>query len=123
MAYIVGTLLVLLICVCVPLKYLATDGTDIQQLGQQGTTVLGIAHGYLYMIFLVSAAMLARHARWNISFTVTTLLAGTIPFVSFWAEHRAQRAVRDQYRQYWTESSTGGSADAPSDSTATGSDQ
>jgi len=102
MAYIVGTLLVLLVCVCVPLKYLTSDGTDIQELGRQGTMILGIAHGYLYMIFLVSAAMLARRARWSIAFTVTTLLAGTIPFVSFWAEHRANKAVRAANPQIWS---------------------
>ena len=49
------------------------------------------------MIFLVMAALLARKARWTVPFTITTLLAGTIPIVSFWAEHRATQAVRAQY--------------------------
>ena len=43
------------------------------------------------MVFLVMVAVLARKARWSIPFTVTTLLAGTIPIVSFWAEHRATK--------------------------------
>lgn len=97
MATIVGVLLIVLILVGVPLKYFATDGSSAQDLGENITTYLGIAHGWLYMIFLVTAALLARAARWTIPFTITTLLAGTIPVVSFWAEHRATRAVRAQH--------------------------
>ena len=97
MANIVGVLLIVLILVGVPLKYLLETGTTAQQAGEWITTYLGIAHGWLYMIFLVMAALLARKARWSIPFTITTLLAGTIPIVSFWAEHRATQAVRAQY--------------------------
>ena len=94
MATIVGVLLIILILIGVPLKYFATDGSSAQHLGENITTYLGVAHGWLYMIFLVMAAILARAARWSIPFTITTLLAGTIPIVSFWAEHRATKAVR-----------------------------
>ena len=94
MANIVGVLLIILILVGVPLKYLATDGGSAQVLGDNITTYLGVAHGWLYMIFLVTAAILARRARWTIGFTVTTLLAGTVPVLSFWSERRATRAVR-----------------------------
>ncbi|MET0929328.1 MAG: DUF3817 domain-containing protein [Aeromicrobium sp.] len=97
MATIVGVLLIVLILIGVPLKYLATDGSGAQELGENITTYLGIAHGWLYMIFLVMAALLARAARWTIPFTITTLLAGTIPVVSFWAEHRATKAVRAEH--------------------------
>jgi integral membrane protein len=97
MATIVGVLLIILILVGVPLKYFASDGSSAQELGEHITTYLGIAHGWLYMIFLVTAALLARAARWSIPFTITTLIAGTIPVVSFWAEHRATRAVRAQH--------------------------
>ena len=94
MANIVGVLLIVLILIGVPLKYLAADASGAQDAGEFITTYLGIAHGWLYMIFLVMAALLARKARWTIPFTVTTLLAGTVPIVSFWAEHRATKAVR-----------------------------
>ena len=94
MANIVGVLLIVLILVGVPLKYLASDGSGAQDAGEWITSYLGIAHGWLYMIFLVMAALLARKARWTIPFTITTLLAGTIPIVSFWAERRATKSVR-----------------------------
>lgn len=94
MAWIVGSLLIVLVLVGVPLKYLTLDGSTPQRIGEGITTYLGIAHGWLYMVFLVMAALLARRARWTIPFTVTTLLAGTVPILSFWAERRATHAVR-----------------------------
>jgi integral membrane protein len=94
MANIVGVLLIVLVVVGVPLKYLAGDGSGPQELGDWITSYLGVAHGWLYMIFLVTAALLARAARWTIPFTIVTLLLGTVPFASFVAEHRATRHTR-----------------------------
>jgi hypothetical protein len=53
-----------------------------------------VAHGWLYMIFLLFAFMLSRRAEWSPGFTIVTLLAGTVPILSFWAEHRATRDVK-----------------------------
>jgi hypothetical protein len=33
-------------------------------------------------------------ARWSLLFTVVTLLCGTVPILSFWAERRAVRQVQ-----------------------------
>ena len=96
MANVVGVLLIVLILVGVPLKYLTQDGTSPQLVGEWITQNLGIAHGWLYMIFLVMAFLLSRKARWSIGFTLVTLLCGTVPVLSFWAEHRATAAVRAQ---------------------------
>jgi len=95
MATVVGVLLIVLIVIGVPLKYFAAEGTEPQQIGEFITTYLGTAHGWLYMIFLVMAAILARTARWSIPFTILTLLCGTIPLVSFWAERNATRRTRE----------------------------
>ena len=96
MANVVGVLLIVLILVGVPLKYLTQDGTSPQLVGEWITQNLGIAHGWLYMIFLVMAFLLSRKARWSIGFTLVTLLCGTVPVLSFWAEHRATAEVRSQ---------------------------
>ena len=97
MANIVGVLLIILILVGVPLKYFASDGSTAQDLGENITTYLGIAHGYLYMIFLVTAFLLSRRARWSMPFTLVTLLCGTVPVLSFWAERRATARVRAEH--------------------------
>lgn len=96
MATVVGVLLVVLILVGVPLKYLLDEGTDAQQLGEWITTYLGVAHGWLYMIFLVTAFLLARQERWELGFTIVTLICGTVPVLSFWAEHRATQRVKHE---------------------------
>ena len=96
MANVVGVLLIVLILVGVPLKYLTEEGTSLQLTGEWITQYLGVAHGWLYMIFLVMAFLLSRKAKWDIPFTITTLLCGTVPVLSFWAEHRATAQVRAQ---------------------------
>lgn len=95
MAYVVGTLLIVLILVGLPLKYLAAEGGNPQQVGVWISTVLGTAHGFLYMVFLLAAAMLARRARFSLGFTVAMLLLGTVPIASFWAERIVTRRVRE----------------------------
>jgi integral membrane protein len=97
MAYVVGTLLAILVLVGVPLKYWATDGSDAQQTGEWITTWLGTAHGFLYMIFLVTAALLARKARFPIGFTVVILVLGTVPILSFVGERLATARVRREH--------------------------
>ena len=93
-ANVVGVLLVVLILVGVPLKYLTPEGTGLQHTGEWITEYLGVAHGWLYMVFLVTAFVLSRKARWDLGFTIVTLLCGTIPLLSFWAERRATEQTR-----------------------------
>ena len=86
MAWIVGVLLIALILVAVPLKYLG---------GIEGpVTVLGTLHGWLYFIFFLTACDLALRASWTLRGTVLTLVAGTVPILSFVAERNATRKTR-----------------------------
>jgi integral membrane protein len=86
MANVVGVLLVALILVAVPLKYFG----DIPE----PTTVLGTAHGWLYGLFFLSAVDLALRAKWTVKGFVLTVLAGTVPVLSFVAERRATARMR-----------------------------
>ena len=112
MAWTVGVLLIVLCLVGVPLSNF--DGTEMwgfipstpnwfdegsraDELGEFITGWLGTLHGWLYMIFLIFAFSLARKARWDMPFTVVTLLMGTVPVLSFWSEHRATRKVRADF--------------------------
>lgn len=97
MATIVGVLLVVLILIGVPLKYLLEEGSGGQEVGEAITTYLGVAHGWLYMIFLFTAFILARKAGWDLGFMIVTLLCGTVPVLSFWSEHRATRRTRAEH--------------------------
>ncbi len=97
MATVVGVLLIVLILVGVPLKYLADGGTGAHDAGEWITSNLGVAHGWLYMLFLVAAFWLSRRADWDLPFTAVTLLCGTVPILSFWAERRATTRVRHEF--------------------------
>ena len=76
---------------------LVTPGSSVQQFGEAITEYLGVAHGWLYMIFLVTAFLLGRRADWRCAFLVVTLLCGTVPILSFWAEHRATQRTRAEH--------------------------
>lgn len=86
MAWVVGVLLIALVLVAVPVDRLG---------GPRGpVTVLGTLHGWLYFIFFLTALDLAVRARWTLKGTVLTVLAGTVPILSFYAERVATRRTR-----------------------------
>ncbi|MDR7301065.1 DUF3817 domain-containing protein [Haloactinomyces albus] len=108
MAYVTAVLLIGL-CVSVVLKYGWPDGSTIQQSGEAWTTTIGIAHGWLYMLYLVVAFFLTRMLRIEIGHMLLVLLAGTVPFGAFFAERKVVRWFHD--RQHGAGSSnTGGNA-------------
>lgn len=86
MAYLVGTLLIVLVCIAMPLKYWG----DMPQM----TNVVGVAHGWLYAVLLITAYMLGRKAGWPLWRLAVIALAGTIPFLSFVAEYYARTDVQ-----------------------------
>jgi integral membrane protein len=86
-AYIVGVVLIVLVVVGMPLKYLADQPLIVETVGP--------AHGFLYMVYLVAVFDLARRARWPIGRMALVMLAGTIPFVSFYAERVVTRWMRE----------------------------
>jgi len=86
MAYLVGTLLVVLVCVGLPLKYLYGD--------ERVVLWTAIPHGWLYMVLLITAFDVGRRAGWSWTRLVLIALAGTVPFLSFLAERSATRNVR-----------------------------
>jgi integral membrane protein len=58
---------------------------------------LWLAHGWLYFLYLIAAVNLAFLLRFPIVKTVALLLAGTIPFASFYADYVMHRYVRNRY--------------------------
>jgi integral membrane protein len=77
-AYVVGVVLIMLVVVGMPLKYIWDEPIVVETIGP--------GHGFLYMIYLVAAFDLGRRAHWPLSRMILVMLAGTVPFVSFYAE-------------------------------------
>jgi integral membrane protein len=55
---------------------------------------LWMAHGWLYVIYLITGVDLAFRVRYSVPRTIAILLAGTIPFASFFAEAAVHRSLR-----------------------------
>jgi integral membrane protein len=85
MAYTVGVLLILLMLVAVPMKYIGHD--------DRWVTWFGVPHGWLYMLLILSAIDLGRRVKWSIRNVIGIALAGTVPFLSFVAEYLARKDV------------------------------
>jgi integral membrane protein len=82
-AWIVGVVLIVLVVVGMPLKYLGDNAVVVETVGP--------FHGFLYMVYLVAVFDLSRRVHWPIGRMLLVMLAGTIPFFSFWAEHTVTR--------------------------------
>lgn len=87
---IVGVVLISLVVLGMPLKYIWDNPVIVETIGP--------AHGFLYMVFLVTAFDLGRRAHWSLGRMALVMLAGTVPFVSFYAERKVARQVRQSLR-------------------------
>jgi integral membrane protein len=58
------------------------------------TDYVAIVHGWVYFVYLLVTIDLAVKARWRPAPTVGVLLAGTVPFLSFYVEHKVTGKVR-----------------------------
>ena len=96
LALVVGVLLAFGAFVAAPLKYLATEGGDLQQFGEQAS-IVWVVHGWVFMVYVVVAFLLARRARWSVQFTLLALVAGLIPLLIFWVEHRVAQRFRAEH--------------------------
>lgn len=85
MAYLVGTGLLVLCLVGMPLQYLA--GVP------QVDAVVGPIHGFLYIVYLLTAVDLARRARFTLGQMGAMIGAGFLPFLAFVIERRVARRL------------------------------
>ena len=95
LAFVVGVLLAFCALVAMPLKYLATEGGDLQRFGTDAS-VLWVAHGWVFMVYVVVAFFLSRKAGWSLGFTLVALAAGLIPLLIFWVEHRVMQKLKEE---------------------------
>jgi integral membrane protein len=88
-AWIVSVLLIVLFCIGLPLQFAA---------GQRGVDeIVGIAHGVVfYPLYLLITIDLAWRVKMRPLRILLTLVAGTVPFLSFVAERETTKWVRAQ---------------------------
>jgi integral membrane protein len=95
LALVVGVLL-LLGTVGSLFKYLLSDGSALQQLGETLTPVW-LVHGWIYMIYVVVAFVLSQRAGWRLAQFLLMMVAGLVPGLIFWVEARVARRLRAEH--------------------------
>lgn len=85
MAYVTGTVLIVLCFVGVPLQLFANSIFIVKY--------VGTIHGMLYIIYIISAFVMTRMVRMKLLSlsTVIVLLAGTVPILTFVVERWVSR--------------------------------
>jgi len=53
-----------------------------------------IAHGWLYVVYLLSVFLLWSRMRWSLGQFIAIALGGVVPFLSFYMEAKVHRQVR-----------------------------
>ncbi|MEV6966400.1 DUF3817 domain-containing protein [Hamadaea sp. NPDC051192] len=79
-AYVVGVMLLVLVLIAMPIKYIGDNSAPVQ--------IIGPIHGWLFAIYLVITFDLARRTDWPLKRTLSVMIAGTIPFLSFVVERK-----------------------------------
>ncbi|MGH9082701.1 MAG: DUF3817 domain-containing protein [Acidimicrobiales bacterium] len=85
MAYVVGVGLLVLVLVGIPLQFGATL--------PQVAAIVGPIHGFLYIVYLLTAVDLARRARFTLLQMAAMIGAGFLPFLAFVIERRVVRRL------------------------------
>ena len=93
LAFVVGILLAFCALVAFPLKYFVTEGTSLQQFGEDAS-IMWLFHGWIFMIYVVVAFLLSRKAGWSFGFTIVALVAGLVPLLIFWVEHEVMQKLK-----------------------------
>jgi integral membrane protein len=87
MAYIVGTGLMILVFIGVPLQVWGHHPVVVEIVGQ--------IHGIMYIVYLIAAFDLARRARFTLPQMAAMIGAGLLPTLAFIIERKITRRVTE----------------------------
>jgi integral membrane protein len=79
-SYLEGISYLLLLCVGVPLKYLAEDDSWVKS--------LGMPHGLLFVAYIFLAIVIRQLKKWDAKTTIIVLLASIVPFGTFYVDKK-----------------------------------
>ena len=92
LAYVTAVLLLLLVFYAIPVQIWGHD--------KGPETIIGMLHGYLYIVYLVFAFEITVKLRVPLVRMVLVLLAGTVPFGAFFAERYVTRVWWANQREH-----------------------
>ncbi|WP_062057619.1 DUF3817 domain-containing protein [Aquimarina longa] len=79
-SYLEGISYLLILFVTMPLKYMFEYPEPNQ--------VIGMAHGFLFLIYIVFAILVKYEKNWNSKTLAIVLLCSVIPFGTFWMDKK-----------------------------------
>ncbi|MCK8520526.1 DUF3817 domain-containing protein [Aquimarina sp. D1M17] len=82
-SYLEGVSYLLILFVTMPLKYLFDS--------PEPNKVIGMAHGFLFLIYIVFAFVIKPEKQWNNKTLGIVLLCSIIPFGTFWMDKKYLR--------------------------------
>jgi integral membrane protein len=83
MAYITGVLIIVVCFVGIPMQIAAHNAFIVND--------IGTIHGFLYIVYIIFAYILAQKLKLPLKHTVILLLAGTVPVMTFFVERWMMR--------------------------------
>jgi integral membrane protein len=84
MAYITGVLIIVVCFIGIPLQVAAHNTFIVNE--------IGTVHGFLYIVYIIVAYILAQKLKMRLGPTLLLLLAGTIPIMTFFVERWMMRS-------------------------------
>ncbi|AEE20724.1 integral membrane protein [Dokdonia sp. Hel_I_63] len=75
-----GISFLLILFITMPLKYIFDNGAP--------NKVIGMAHGFLFLAYVVMAIMMKSYMKWNNKTVGIVLLCSIIPFGTFWMDKK-----------------------------------
>lgn len=82
-AFLEGLSFLLLLGVAMPLKYIYEKPEMVK--------IVGMAHGILFMLYIVLAIVVKEKLKWNTKQTMLSLVGSVIPFGTFYADYKLFR--------------------------------
>ncbi len=79
-SYLEGISYLLILFVTMPLKYMFES--------PEPNKVIGMAHGFLFLAYIVFAILIKSEKKWNTKTLVIVLLCSVIPFGTFWMDKK-----------------------------------
>ena len=89
MAFVVGTALLILTGIVIA----QVCGAHVKT----AADIVAPIHGYLYIVYLITAADLARRAHWKLGRILTVVAAGFVPTLAFFVEHRVYQQMQAEF--------------------------
>jgi integral membrane protein len=88
MAFTTGTVLVAGVVALILQKVFNVSHLNVPN------AILWVAHGYLFLVYVITTLLLGLKLRWSLVRMIVVMAAGTIPTMSFVAEHFVTRDAR-----------------------------